>query len=754
MCYIRYSRDISLFFLFFSVSFLFGCHGGNKTEEPQAIATEKSSVVFATVNTTSGTTSTSFSFDAKATFFDQEGNVLTTPESTSYEWIISDGRKLSGKAVSVTFDKDGLYIVEVQATNQDGVNATNDIAVTVFSDNSLGPSQLNLPDRYSDVNSDGVVNALDFLIIAQDVGGIEEIQDEKSQLRADLDLNGDVSGRDLELIGKAILNDSDLPSTVFSETKLQPFAKATLLSPSLLEPEDINLKIDGFNVDVMSRNILGYAEFIIPEEIVGGRTVELTVVSNDSEVDKVSINLEDAAVLPSNPIAVLEEYRNLMEELLPVVVSNYNEMYGDKQIANLYEQTQSANIEAFTDIINTLAAEQNSGNARTVASFMAANGMNEGLETLRRLKQQVSVTDRGTFKISSSLDICDVVDQVCQLRQFNEDYGDAVSSVDDACLIGTIIATALSGPGGAIVAGSCIVIQSASLANDVVNDLVKDINFELLFDVTEKEPGQIFNLLPMIEVKDGTGICRVGANQALALADKYVADKIADVIERIIKKKLRLDKIKKLLELLGVDDIQALEDYIEEAIELNLPMEEIAEEVVNLVKPICDSIGLRDGKLVGTTTDPIKLLEVDLSKNGLSALTDGSADFTCSQPGEVTATATKELCNRTAFRSETLTCGGKDVTVTFGDNGSLLDDIFSVEIGGKSISSNAPVRSKSETVTLPSGSEQNVLMHGLAAPDGIGTYYISFSGATVVSGQISGTDLTQGATKTFTIQVD
>ena len=89
-----------------------------------------------------------------------------------------------------------------------------------------------------------------------------------------------------------------------------------------------------------------------------------------------------------------------------------------------------------------------------------------------------------------------------------------------------------------------------------------------------------------------------------------------------------------------------------------------------------------------------------------------------------------------------------------GDNGSALDDIYEVVINGNTVlTSSSPVRSVSKVVTLPVG-RTTVLMRGLAAPDGIGTYFISFSGARFVSGDaLTGSDLTPGRTKQFVIEV-
>ena len=88
-----------------------------------------------------------------------------------------------------------------------------------------------------------------------------------------------------------------------------------------------------------------------------------------------------------------------------------------------------------------------------------------------------------------------------------------------------------------------------------------------------------------------------------------------------------------------------------------------------------------------------------------------------------------------------------------GDNGSLNDDIFEVRMAGQTIlTSSVPVRAISTTVTL-AVAQHEVQMVGRAAPDGIGTYYITFAGATVVGGDpTTGTDLTPGVVKTFIIQ--
>lgn len=104
----------------------------------------------------------------------------------------------------------------------------------------------------------------------------------------------------------------------------------------------------------------------------------------------------------------------------------------------------------------------------------------------------------------------------------------------------------------------------------------------------------------------------------------------------------------------------------------------------------------------------------------------------------------------------TIKCGElKQVTITMGDNGPANDDIFEVVVNGDSVlTSSAPVRSVSTTITMPVG-RHSLQMRGLAAPDGIGTYFISVSGGRLEGGPpLSGSNLTAGTVFTWTLVVE
>jgi len=97
----------------------------------------------------------------------------------------------------------------------------------------------------------------------------------------------------------------------------------------------------------------------------------------------------------------------------------------------------------------------------------------------------------------------------------------------------------------------------------------------------------------------------------------------------------------------------------------------------------------------------------------------------------------------------------QNYTFTFGDNGSANDDTFALYIDGQHVRTmHTPTRRENVKIPLVSG-KHKVSLHGITAPDAIGTYYIDFpAGITVVSGDAtSGSDLTAGKVKNWIIDV-
>lgn len=104
----------------------------------------------------------------------------------------------------------------------------------------------------------------------------------------------------------------------------------------------------------------------------------------------------------------------------------------------------------------------------------------------------------------------------------------------------------------------------------------------------------------------------------------------------------------------------------------------------------------------------------------------------------------------------TFTVSTTKLTITFGDNGGVNDDTFSLEFEGNTIKTmSAPTRVAYGEVELTKGQIYTVKLKGITAPDAIGTYYISFpSEIEVISGgSLSGSDLTAGVVKSWKVKL-
>ena len=97
-----------------------------------------------------------------------------------------------------------------------------------------------------------------------------------------------------------------------------------------------------------------------------------------------------------------------------------------------------------------------------------------------------------------------------------------------------------------------------------------------------------------------------------------------------------------------------------------------------------------------------------------------------------------------------------DVSINFGDNGSLNDDTYALYVNGNLIHTMpSPTRSAGPFNLALYLGRHYVSLRGVTAPDDIGTYFISFSGnVSVLSGPaLSGSDLTAGVQKNWVVEV-
>lgn len=118
--------------------------------------------------------------------------------------------------------------------------------------------------------------------------------------------------------------------------------------------------------------------------------------------------------------------------------------------------------------------------------------------------------------------------------------------------------------------------------------------------------------------------------------------------------------------------------------------------------------------------------------------------------GDVYVEANGMSSNRLPFTVESA-----NVTITYGDNGALNDDTFSLYVDNVLVSTMpSPSRPFPVEVEMNAG-VHTVKLVGITAPDDVGTYYIDFSSnVRVLSGPSrSGSDLTAGVVKSWQVEV-
>lgn len=96
-----------------------------------------------------------------------------------------------------------------------------------------------------------------------------------------------------------------------------------------------------------------------------------------------------------------------------------------------------------------------------------------------------------------------------------------------------------------------------------------------------------------------------------------------------------------------------------------------------------------------------------------------------------------------------------DVEINIYDSGSDLDDVFGLEIVGSFYGETDPGGSKTWVVPMVSGNTYQMNVYGVGIPDGVGTYTVTLTNATVLNGPpLSGDDLDDGITFSWDIEAD
>jgi hypothetical protein len=733
--------------------------------------------ISADVDRATGVLGTSFNFTGRV--------VASTSPVEQWHWTLSDGRELTGMSISVSFPTPGLYAANLTATDKDGNVVHAETGVEVFDPNEQAPPELGLPKQIGDIDGDGQITLKDAHRVSKHAGLLELLPSD-AEPAADIDLDGQITQDDARLLGQAVAAGESLPRALLP-THGAPGARVTVISPALLDPTTkIEIAVGQSQwVQQPLRTIRGYATLMIPFDATsGGPThvtpgpVEVRVISNGAVADTLTFQVEEPLPLPADPKA---ELRKLLDDYVTLLQVNQDAIQqlldqslvdgNERQLLLAAFATAHEDVAAkFANMRALLDEPHGEQLARILFLYANANGfaelrqgMTEALATSAPATQS-SLKSRAPNAAGASVD--EILSSLCRVKKVASlisKGSNTLSYVCDAMLIAAVIAAAAPVAGEVIDVGlliawasGCGTVEStlelALMLNEFVDDLHPDLRFKA--STTAPQAGETVKLHATIEIIGANDVCSFAVGKA---KDKLIEELGKRAAKRLLQRKLALRAIGAAIGVLSPKLIIDLEHRLGELVARVVDDTAVGDALEEFTRKVCDYIhagGEIDYELNATTLQGPSPNAGTRTFNG-----DGTADYMCptqgtNSPDSVTFTVMRQLCDETQTKTVKISCQSRPVTITMGDNGSANDDIFEVRVEGKTVlTSSVPVRSTSTTVNLSVGNHL-VEMVGRAAPDGIGTYFIQFSGATVIGGAPqSGTDLTPGVVKSFTIRV-
>ncbi|HEX3552752.1 MAG TPA: dockerin type I domain-containing protein [Thermoanaerobaculia bacterium] len=730
-----------------------------------------STIVAIDVDRTSGVPGTLFKLSGRV--------VQSTSTVDQWQWKLTDGRELTGQTISVSFQAPGLYGATLTATDRDNNAVQVETGVQVFNPATQGPPELGLPAQVGDVDGDGVITLKDAHLVAKHAGRLQALS-ASAVPAADIDLDGQVTPSDALQLGQAVAAGQPLPSSL-SPVHGAPGARVNLISPNLLDPT-ANIEIEVGQaawVQQPLRPARGYATFIIPLDatqrgslqVVPG-PVEVRIRRDGTVVETFTFQVDEPPPLPADPkaalIALLADYTSLVElnqdairqlmELANVGSDEKAVLLAAFSIAHDDVATEMANLRALLDKPNAdelaklffLYANANGYPElrQSLSAFLAT----DGVELRARLQDLAT----GKASVDDILSALCLVKKVAHLLDIG---GQVIGWTCDALFVAAVTAAVVTGPADALLlygwATTCGSAEAFLEIPLMLDGFITKMDADLRFKATPEnpQPGETVKLEADIELIGVDDLCSFTVGQG---TDKLIEKIAKTAVERFLTKKLALPAVQKVVNLLSPDLLMKLEDRLAKAVGRLVNETALGKALEEFTNKVCDNLN----RGVPLPDDLSKIMKgPDPNVGTVTFASDGTAQYTCpdqsSNPvDKVTFTATRQICDEPKEKKASVTCQGRPVTITMGDNGPANDDIFEVRVEGKTVlTSNVPVRSVSTTINLQVG-DYTVEMIGRAAPDGIGTYFIAFSGATVIGGDpLSGTDLTPGVVKTFLIRV-
>jgi hypothetical protein len=698
---------------------------------------------------------------------------------SEYNWALSDGQTALGKEVTFTLSRAGTVTVTLNAVSNGKVVASAKTEVSALAANALAPAAFKFPAVFGDADGNGALQQGDALAVLQARRGLSKLT--AAQISsADLDLSGAVDDEDVRLIQQASMKDEPLPRSVLTKT-IRPGAVVAVVSPSLMDlSRSLEIRIGGQASPQVFRVVRGYASFIVPPSLTafGGTTIE--VIANNVVVDRFSVTLLPSPALPSDAAADVQAFlaqldRDLeaQEKAIDAYATQEGLSANDRSILQGAAKSGRNDLKNASNELARLFSSTGGDNlAKVFQKALYANGLAEAkaLSTSSSTTvREASPTNSASAAQSTEPDrVCDIlVPGVCGLQAVAKPVGRATEIISGACSVTAVTAlvagAVFPADGPTIEAGAlaaflkvCVPLSASIEIASSVATLVDGIEVDVSLNASpiRLSQGQSSLVRTNVTFVGVENLCSVGTGLATeALINKQIGDRI---VGRMLRNNTSLRFLGDFFAKFGEGTYVTFLDSVRSSVSNVLTATKVTETLSGFIGKICPDI--RTGAVQARARNFLQPVQADEGTLVFNA--DGTASYTCPPAGpvfksEVTLIARRRLCGSAEAEDKVkITCATQSVTITMGDNGSALDDIYEVVVGGRTVlTSSSPVRSTSVTIQLPRGRTE-ILMRGLAAPDGIGTYFIGFSGAAVVGGDpLSGSDLVPGVTKRFIIEV-
>lgn len=732
-------------------------------------------VIAIDLDRTTGVTGTPFQLSGRV--------VKSAAPIASWDWLLSDGQTLSGQTVSASFPSPGIYSAQLTATDQNGQATTTETGLQVFDPATQAPPELGLPPLVGDVDGDGQITLRDALKIAQHAGGLTPLPSNVVPT-ADVDLDRQVTASDALLLGQAVAAGQTLPSVLLPDHGM-PGGRVNLISPQLLDPlAKIEVEFgDSAWVQEPLRPARGYATLLVPLDVTNRGTAQVTpgpvtvrIRRDGNVVETFTFQVEEPPPLPADPKAELISFLNDQLSLITLNQQAVQELLGITDISADQKALILASFTLAQDRVSSEVAQlralldQPGGDELARLFFRYADAVGypayrQGLAQFLETNGAEIRAEIQSIKLSGKASVDQILGLVCNLKKAAETIdtaGNIAGWLCDVALLAAIAGTVVT-PGGEVLdpvllygwANICGTAEAFLEIPLLIDEFFKDAEPNLRFEASTETPslGETVTLRAKIELVGVDDLCNFAIGSG---SDKLISKLAQKAVERLLTKKLVLKAVSDLLKLLSPKALEKIEGGLADILARTISSSELGTALEEFAHGVCGQLNAG----VPLTDDLSKILTgPDPTVGTLTFPGDGSAQYLCPDVGKpsassVTFTATRSICDKQQQKQVMVKCQSRQVTITMGDNGNLLDDIFEVRVDGVTVlTSSEPVVSISTTIDLQPG-DHTVEMIGRAAPDGIGTYFIEFSGADLVSGDpLTGDDLTPGVVKTFIINV-